>query len=266
MIANPSFLERYSLLAFLILTPLLTFAVVLLPLPAEVLPMIMVLIPAVLAVLLASITGGRKGAGTLLREMFQWRVRFGWYAVALALALVIRLAMSVLALLLGWIPAIQLRPWPGAQFALLGAILLISASLEGLGWRAYALPKLMERRPALFSALLLGILWGSVHIPLHFPGMIYAEAPWIATVLELVALSVILVWLYVQTRGNVLITVLFHAAQSFFVVVNEGIPLGQQSWLMVMVYGAVALVLAVVYGPNLQREPLRETAAVEQAG
>jgi membrane protease YdiL (CAAX protease family) len=259
MKANTSFFERYALQAFLILTPLFTFTIVLLPLPAEVLPLLMVFIPAILAVLLTSITEGRRGAGALLRKPFDWRVRIKWYGITLILAFSIRLAMSVLALLLGWIPAIQLRQWPVSQFVLLGAILLISALLEGVGWRAYALPKLLERRPALFSGLLTGILWGSVHIPLHLPGMIYAGAPWIATVLELVAFSVVITWLFIQTRGNVLITVLFHAAQSFFVVINEGISLDQQLWLMAVVYIVLALVIALVYGPNLKREPLQET-------
>jgi uncharacterized protein len=264
--ANSTIFERYSLLAFLILTPLLTFATVLLPLPAEVLPLLMVFVPAVLAVVFASIEGGRKGAGALLRKLFHWRVRFTWYAVTLALALLIRLSMSILALLLGWIPAIQLRPWPVSQFVLLGAILLISAFPEELGWRAYALPKLMERRSALSSALLVGVLWGSVHIPLHFPGMIYAGAPWVATVLELVAFSVAITWLFVQTRGNIVITSLFHAAQSFFVVINEGISLDQQLWLMAAVYIALALVLTFVFGPNLQRGSLQDQAVLQSAG
>jgi hypothetical protein len=49
-----------------------------------------------------------------------------------------------------------------------------------------------------------------------------------------------------QTGGNILLTSLFHAAQSFFVIVNEGIPPTQQVWLMAGVYLALALIVATL--------------------
>jgi hypothetical protein len=58
-------------------------------------------------------------------------------------------------------------------------------------------------------------------------------------------------WLYVNSGGNILLTTLFHAAQSFFVIVNEGIPLEQQMWLLAAVYLAAPLILAIVTGPSL---------------
>jgi hypothetical protein len=102
---------------------------------------------------------------------------------------------------------------------------------------------------------------GQIH--LQFPGMICAEAPWVAIVLKPGALSVILTWLYGQAGGNVLGTIRFHAAQSFFVFENEGISLEQQSGLMVVVFGVLDLALAVGYSPGLRRESLQETAAIQ---
>jgi hypothetical protein len=57
----------------------------------------------------------------------------------------------------------------------------------------------------------------------------------------------------VQSGGNVLLTSLFHAAQSFFVIVNEGLPLVEQAWLMAGVYLVFAAVVAVAAGPGLAR-------------
>ena len=84
--------------------------------------------------------------------------------------------------------------------------------------------------------------------------MINAGAPLLPTLLGLVGLSVLLTWLYIGSGGNLLLTSLFHAAQSFFVIVNEGITLVQQLWLMAAVYAAAALVV-VIAAPQFARRP-----------
>jgi membrane protease YdiL (CAAX protease family) len=248
-----SAIERYALVLFCAATILLSFGIAFLPMPAEVKPFLIVLVPAVMALLLSALTGGRQGVAALLKKLTQWGVGFKWYAIALGLGLILRLGIGVLAILLGWISSIQVRAWSVPQFVTLGIILLISALPEELGWRGYALPQMLGRRSALASALLIGVLWGSVHLALTLPGMIYAGTSWLATLLELVGLSILLTWLFVQTGGNILITSLFHAAQSFFVVINEGLSLDQQLWLMAVVYLSASLVVTIIYGPNLKR-------------
>lgn len=105
MKTHPTFIERYSLPIFLILTPLISLSLPLLPLPPETLPLLIALIPALMGIILAA----------LLKKLFQWRVGLKWYLIALSMALVLRLTMSLLALLLGWIPAIQFATWGPAQ-------------------------------------------------------------------------------------------------------------------------------------------------------
>ena len=93
-------MEQYALTAFLVLTLLISLAIPLyFSLPQEVVPLMIAIIPAILAIILTALTVGRKGVGTLLKKLFQWRVGFKWYLVAFGLALVLRLTMSVLALL-----------------------------------------------------------------------------------------------------------------------------------------------------------------------
>jgi len=132
-------------------------------------------------------------------------------------------------------------------------MLFLFALPEELGWRGYALPKLLSKHSPLTTSLMIGVLWGSLHLALTLPGMIYAGAPLLPTFLELIALSVLMTWLYIQSGGNILLSSLFHAAQSFFVIVNDGIPLEQQAWLMAGVYLAMALVVAIVAGPRFAR-------------
>lgn len=49
---------------------------------------------------------------------------------------------------------------------------LIPAFLEELGWRGYALPRLLERYSPLVAGLALGAPWSAVHLALHLLGML----------------------------------------------------------------------------------------------
>jgi membrane protease YdiL (CAAX protease family) len=191
---------------------------------------------------------------SLLGSAVKWRVGLRWFALAIGLALGLRLAVSLLALFLGLIPAIQIRPWTAAQMAALAVLLLVAAGLEELGWRGFALPRLMRQRSALFAALVLGVFWASVHLVLLLPGQEFAGMPVLAVMLGIIGISVLATWLFVRT-GSVLITSLFHASQNLFVVVNEGIAQSDLLWLMAAVQLTAALALVVVAGPSLAEKP-----------
>lgn len=264
MKTNSEFMELYFLTAFLIVTPLISLAIpAFLSLPAEVTPLILVFVPALLAVIFTAITEGRKGVGTLLKKLVQVRVGLKWYVIAIGLALGLRLAMSALALILGWIPTIQVNPWSLAEFIIIGLFTFIGAVMEELGWRGYALPRLLAHRSALLSALIIGIPWGIVHLGLILPGQMNAGTSWLGTILFLMGLSVILTWFFIHTRGSLVIVILFHAAQNYFVFLNGGIDLAQSMWLLTAVTLALALVLVILFGANLQRS-LEKAASVAE--
>ncbi|HET9588917.1 MAG TPA: CPBP family intramembrane glutamic endopeptidase [Anaerolineales bacterium] len=263
MSTNSELRERYSLATFLILTPLLSLAIPLfLPLPPEIIPLTMVLVPALLAILLTALTQGGSGVAALLARLVQWRVGIKWFAIAFALALGLRLAISVLALLLGWIPAIQLTPWSLPEYIIIGVFIVIGAVTEELGWRGYVLPRLLAGRSALSTALFIGVIWGIVHLGLILPGQMNAGSHWLPNILYIVGLSVVLTWLYVQTGGSLVIPILFHFGQSYFVFLNGGITLSQQLWLMTGVMLGIGLVLILFYGRNLQRSPVQKPTLV----
>ena len=263
---NTTLIERHSLHMFLILTPLLSLAIPLfLSLPPEIVPLVIAIIPTIMAILLTAMTAGRKGIGALLKKLFQGRVGIKWYLTALGVAFALRLTMSVLALLLGWIPAIQVRLWSPAEFVIIGSFILIGGAMEELGWRGYLLPKLLATRSVLFSALFSGVIWGVLHLGLNLPGQMNAGAHWLPTILQLVGLSVILTWLFVRTGGSIVMPILFHAGQNLLVIVNGGIPLTQQLWLMTIVTLPMAAILMLFFGPNPQTI-LEEGPAVLEAG
>jgi len=264
MNTKPTFIERYSLLLFFILTPLLSLAIPLsLSLPTELVPLMLVFVPALIAVLLTSLSEGRKGVVALLNKPFQWRIGFKWYAITIGLALGLRLTMSVLAVLLGWIPTIQLNSWSLPEFIIIGVIILIGAVMEELGWRGYVLPKLLTNHSASYSALFIGVIWGVIHLGLILPGQMNAGAHWLPSILCIIGLSGILTWLYIQTRGNLVIPILFHAGQNYFVFLNGGIALNQGLWLLTILTFVIVLILIFLYGVNMQRSPVMKPAMVD---
>jgi membrane protease YdiL (CAAX protease family) len=264
-----SLIEQYALAIFCTLTIALTFAATLLPLPGEGIPVVMVFIPALLAISLTAFSEGKAGVRSLLGKLAQWRISLKWVVIAVALAFVMRLAISLIALGLGMIATIQLRPGGPSAFVLLAVVFFVFAIPEELGWRGYALPKLLERYSPLAAALIVGVLWGSLHLALLLPGMMNEGAPALPTLLALAGGSVLFTWLYVNSGGSIVLTTLFHAAQSFFVILNDGITVAQQSWLLAGVYLAAALILVIATGSSLRRKPeawISQTANAARRG
>ena len=106
------------------------------------------------------------------------------------------------------------------------------------------------------------------HLPTFFvPGAPQHGLPFSAFVFLTPAYSVLFTWVYLHTRGNVLIATLLHDAinlsQGFFL---GGIDLARGYWLLAAVYGAAALALVALAGPNLSRKPRTPAATPVGAG
>jgi hypothetical protein len=75
---NALLAERYALPAFLILTPVISLGIGLWSrLPTEGIALALVLVPPVMALLLAALAAGRMGAADLLRALVRWRIGSG---------------------------------------------------------------------------------------------------------------------------------------------------------------------------------------------
>ncbi len=84
---------------------------------------------------------------------------------------------------------------------------------EEIGWRGFALPRLTEKIGLAYASLLLGAIWALWHLPLFF----VAEADTFGQsfplyLVQVIAISVALSWLYWKTNGSLLLTMLMHAA------------------------------------------------------
>jgi membrane protease YdiL (CAAX protease family) len=167
MNGKPVLPQTVALSAYLIFTPLISLAISLfLPLPAIAIALLMLLIPSTLAVLLTGLTEGRKGVGELLQKLLKWRIHLKWYAIALGLPFGIIVASRVLAVLLGWARAVEFSIPERSMLIINSVFIPLVAILEELGWRGYALPRLLVRRSPLKSALIIGVAHGILHLGL----------------------------------------------------------------------------------------------------
>jgi uncharacterized protein len=212
--------------------------------------------PAIAALLAAALTGGRAAVRSLGARLVRWRVGWQWYLVVILGPVAFSLAVAgIYVLLLGgsWAAAAPLALREG-PLLLLPLFLLILTLTDGLGeelaWRGFALPRLLTRYNALVASLVLGVLWGLWHLPLVWTegATLYQQPVWLFLV-DITAKSVLFTWVFLHTRGSVLLAMLLHAATNLFVVspslTTSGdltLPLlaAAAKWLLVVVVIMVA--------------------------
>jgi membrane protease YdiL (CAAX protease family) len=227
-------------------------------------------VPSLVAVVLAARSGD---AAALWRGLTHWRLPARWYAVALLLPASLMLTAVGLDVLLGGtspsFPGLGLWPLVAVNFL---AVLLIGGPLgEELGWRGFALPRLRQRSGSTAAAVLLGLVWAAWHLPLFLlPGTPQAEMPVFWFVLQTVAFSVVLAWVYEQTGGSLVPVVLMHGAVNTLVGPLRVLPGAGGSlrpYILVTVLTAGAALLVSRQGSaRLGRSRRRAAVAVGEAG
>jgi len=175
--------------------------------------------PTLAALIVTARGEGRAGVRRLLRTAAEWRLPARWYLLVflfppalMALALLVAdrgaatLAEFRIGAALGAIPAAYLLALP---FGPLG---------EELGWRGFAFPRLAARYGAARASLALGAIWTFWHVPMMLwspgaaiPSFLPLSAFSVAIYLvQITSESVLLGWLFLRTRGSVLLAILAH--------------------------------------------------------
>jgi membrane protease YdiL (CAAX protease family) len=192
--------------------------------------------PTISASIMALAWEGWHGMGDLYRRIIRWRFGIQWYVLVLV-------GLPVL----GWLitrftgsqPLKDVNT-PALLLALLFNLLITGPLGEELGWRGFALPRMLRRFSPFKASLILGIIWGIWHLPsFYVSSMVQAGLSLPLFLLNAVCLSFLACWLFMNTGGSVLITVLLHYMVNFCVSVL-GVPLPAFTALM------LAAVISVV--------------------
>lgn len=222
---------------------------------------------------LTAVIDGRTGLRKLGRRLLTWRVGPRWYAVALfGFVLIDLMAVALAAVLSGGMPDLsnvfaQDLFGPTAMlwvfvvpFFLFDAV----ANGEELGWRGYALPKLLQRHGALIASMILGLVWAFWHLPKFLVvGGTHEGFGWF--LLDVLAKAVLFTWLYQHTRGSLLLAILFHASintSAVFLPIMTAVTGESLAFaLSVVIKVLVAALVVVRCGPaHLTRRPTVDLA------
>ena len=223
-----------------------------LPLGGNLTPFVLVAIPAIAAVAVCGAGGGRPEVRSLVGRLFVWRVRPRWYLAALGIPVAEKLVVDIAGTLLGLTTPDRMVGALSVSALLVPVVVVVPAMLEELGWRGFGVQAALDdgRSPA-WAALVVGLIFMALHIPLYLPGQLYDGLPVWPLPLILLSSSVLLTWVYLRT-SSVLLAGLMHAAFNASVPLTWGLD---PNW----VWQARAITLTVFAIVVFVSRPFRRT-------
>lgn len=242
---------RFFLLVFALSIPVWLIGALI---PVQVLPglpisSLMIICPVTAASILVYRENKMTSAAELLKRSFDYRRIKSkvWYMPAFLL-------MPGIAVLAYGFMRLCGLPLPAPQFPALSALFLfatffMAALGEEVGWMGYVFEPMEDRWNALQAGILLGIIWAVWHIvPLAQAGR---SPVWIAwQCFNLVAIRVLLVWLYNNTGRSVFAVALCHAMVnvSWQLFPNNGSHYDPR--ITGLITASAAVIVTVIWGPR----------------
>jgi uncharacterized protein len=182
--------------------------------------------PVLSGFIMTAATEGGPGIRRLLGRVVLWRVGLVWYLFTLV-GLPLVMVLATIIVRPGALESFQTLA-PLSVLPYLGAfvfMVLIGGPLfEEPGWSGFALPRLQQLHGPLAGGLILGSFWALWHLPGFLtPSQDITDIPPRGTVLDfvvfalaLIGLRLVMVWVFNNTRGSVLMAVLVHASWNTF--------------------------------------------------
>lgn len=206
--------------------------------------------PAISAIIVTSVLEGKNGVKVLLKRVLQWRVNILWWLIAFyswwvlcsliatvfTLSSFQKISLSLLFSVIN-IPALIFF----LQFPL-----LIGMFGEELGWRGFALPKLLDRFNPVIASIILALPWVFWHTPLA----VFQEWRGDSTIwhfflnyfLLVFPLTIIFTWFFQKTKGSILLIMLLHKSYNLtFNAYSKAVGLDEKAGETLRTYSIIFL-------------------------
>jgi uncharacterized protein len=182
--------------------------------------------PSLSGFIMTAVTEGGEGIRRLLRRIVLWRVGLLWYLFAL-IGIPVVMVLATIIFRPGAVESFQtLAPLSVLPYlsAFVFMVLIGGPLFEEPGWSGFAQPRLQRLHSPLIGGLILGSLWALWHLPgFLIPSQDLTDIPPRGSVLDfvvfaiaLIALRLIMQWVFNNTKGSVLMAILVHASWNTF--------------------------------------------------
>lgn len=174
--------------------------------------------PALSALIITYLLDGKTKVQSLLKSVVLWKfnifwwllVLYGWWLLCSVLAVVLNLSETQNVLQNFLYSLINI---PAMMF-ILQLPLLIGIFGEEVGWRGFALPKLLEKYNPIIASFILALPWILWHAPLfvfqEWRGNSSLFDFFLNYFLLVIPLTLIFTWVFQKTRGSLLFVILLH--------------------------------------------------------
>jgi membrane protease YdiL (CAAX protease family) len=220
--------------------------------------------PTIAGFAMAAMTEGKLGVKALWGRFWNRNISFKWLLVILLFFPAFQLIANLVSRTLDS-QAYPFLTYPNQPWMFIPPFIantFISAGMsEEFGWRGYALPRFQAKWNALTSSIILGAIWAAWHIPLWFvPGDSHNQTFFWGWVGRIILLSILMTWIFNNTKGSVLAAILFHSMANS---VGDLIwCCGSSVWPFYGLELAAVILIVIIFGPkNLVRQQAEEVTS-----
>ena len=204
---------------------------------------------------------GKNGVKALFKRLIQWRVKILWWIIGFYIWWIIA---SIIAIIFNLKPiqditlgfVLSLINIPGMIF-IVQLPLLIGMFGEELGWRGFALPKLLAKYDPIVSSLILALPWVFWHTPLaifqEWRGNLPIETFVFNYLIVVFPLTLIFTWFFQKTKGSVLLAIILHKSFNLtFNAYSSALGLDENADIVIsdnrtIALWVIAIIIAIYY-------------------
>jgi membrane protease YdiL (CAAX protease family) len=210
--------------------------------------------PFIAGILMIYLADGKAGLIKLFAGIKKYKVEGRWFFPPLIFPALLFLVSVLL--------SVFVDPEMAPIFTIFGVFAgPLAGFLEEIGWTGFAYPKMTQKTSAFSAAIYLGIIHGFWHIVVWFLSQssdlgVYWFPYFFGFCLHLVALRVLIGWVYTNTE-SVFMVILMHASSTGFYAILISTTLTPVNWAIYYnVYGVVLCLIAagvvLKYGRTLK--------------
>lgn len=218
-----------------------------------------VMAPIVIAFLLSLKAFGGDGIKDLVARFGIRGVQLRWYLIASFSFVGLSVATLFFYFLLRGTPEMVFQTYSLIKYLSLLPVFLVFATLEEVGWRGFALPRLRKVMDPLPASILLGLIWAIWHFPKLISEGTTDVPSFIVILVFGILMSLFLSWIYENTNGSVTLAVLTHAASNSAIFgidaeVLTKIGYNKASIIYLIIMVALIALIVLYNGPKLKRQ------------